>query len=466
MANNNDDVQFSFDPKPFMKAMDSMTKALDTFEKKAGDVQKNTGRQESDRVTQSKRNMSEMSKTTKATSKGMTSALGKVAIVAGGVALAIKGIRTAMSNVGEIGQAFKIAGDIIMKNLFWPLRKAVMPYLQRMLDWVRDSRTKFVQWGQRIANVFRAVVEIVKTAWSAVKAMGQALDNLLGGRISEMLSGQFFDRLSFKIATVFIFARLQMEKMFSTLGTIFDGLGRLGTSFFDGLVDPEKMEQYRILFADFATAVGDLWQAFTKLFDAFASNEKVNQFFTWLGDLTSSVFLTALEQLNQVISEIAAGLSGLADVLNGTTSFKDWFFGSNKVFRDDYEEQMGLFQAEKQDQLSGMEGLFGVGQASKPNTTGLPSGTNGNVVPMWPGQTAVDDAILRKDGSIVRTNPMDTLVALKNPEQSLGGISGNNAMEVVNNITINASGITETIDQLTTKIREAIYGELSSMGVR
>ena len=71
--------------------------------------------------------------------------LKSMAIRAGLVALAFKSIQGILNSMPEIGKTFGIAKDIFMKNLLWPLRKFILPYLQRLLDWVRTHRLMFVK---------------------------------------------------------------------------------------------------------------------------------------------------------------------------------------------------------------------------------------------------------------------------------------------------------------------------------
>lgn len=109
--------------------------------------------------------------------------------------------RTIMEQIPEIGQAFGIAKGIIFKNLFWPLRQAVIPLLQKMLDWVRDNRGQFVKMGEVILNLFRVAVTVAKTFMNALSPMWGALKSLMG-----FGKGDWMDNLNLALAKISVLA--------------------------------------------------------------------------------------------------------------------------------------------------------------------------------------------------------------------------------------------------------------------
>ena len=93
----------------------------------------------------------------KSVSKGVINAAAKIGLLK----LAFHGVQAAIKKMPEIGKAFGIAKDIIMKNFLFPIRKAIFPLLQKFLDWVRDNRAMFVKWGQTLVTIFTVVSKAV-----------------------------------------------------------------------------------------------------------------------------------------------------------------------------------------------------------------------------------------------------------------------------------------------------------------
>ena len=125
-----DDVAFGYDPRPFMKGLGVVTKGLGNLTKKVTHVAGQITRR---------------------------FLMVGVAIKAGQALM-----RKFSQHIPEVGRAFNIAGQVFFKNFFWPLRRMLMPMLQRMLDWVRDHRTLFVKWGTVLANIFKVIINLGK----------------------------------------------------------------------------------------------------------------------------------------------------------------------------------------------------------------------------------------------------------------------------------------------------------------
>jgi len=113
-------------------------------------------------------------KSTQKISKGVSISAMSFLKINAALSFAKMGISKLMSNIPEIGQTFKIAGDVITRNFLWPLRQQLMPYLQKFLNWVRDHRAMFVRWGAVLVNVFQVVVQGVKSAINILKPFYEA----------------------------------------------------------------------------------------------------------------------------------------------------------------------------------------------------------------------------------------------------------------------------------------------------
>ena len=159
MAARND-VSFGFDPKPFLNGLKHVTKGIDGLGSRMG------------------RMAAQMTNKLLATAAAVLS-IRKIVLVVS-------------QQIPEIGQAFGIAKEIILKNLFWPLRQMVVPLLQKMLDWVRDHRTLFVKWGEALANMFRAVWVVAKNLYDTflriVDYLGPQFKKLFGDSFENILN--------------------------------------------------------------------------------------------------------------------------------------------------------------------------------------------------------------------------------------------------------------------------------------
>ena len=138
-----EDIGFTFDPHPFLNGLKQVSDGIGKL---------------GDRTVAA----------TKTMGKAFTWALIKVEALKGMLKMAISGIKSYMP---EIDKTFSIAKDIMLKNFLWPIRQAIAPYLQKILDWVRDNRAMFIKWGATLVNVFKGVVQIVKALWTGLKGI-------------------------------------------------------------------------------------------------------------------------------------------------------------------------------------------------------------------------------------------------------------------------------------------------------
>jgi len=164
MRGKDDDVGFGFDPEPFKSGLKQVTSGLDRLEKTTANV-----------------------------GAKMSGAVFKaVAAVKIAGAMVKSFISTVREQVPEIGMAFGIAKEIALKNFLWPLRQALAPFLQKMLDWVRDHRALFVKWGQTVANVFSVAMGFAKNLWGILKSLFDMLwtvvKKFVGGDIGNAIT--------------------------------------------------------------------------------------------------------------------------------------------------------------------------------------------------------------------------------------------------------------------------------------
>src|SRR5512137_606949 len=196
---------FNFDVNPFLRGVQKIGEGMDRIQ--------NNAKKFGDTVTNS-------------IGKGINGLIVKIGLLFA----AFKSVGAVLKEMPEVGQAFGIAKDVFLKNLLWPLRQQVMPMLQKMLDWVRDNRARFVQWGVTVANVFRSVVSVARTLWDVMKS----LVDTVGGAFQRAFKTNFksFDEfvnvLSFKVSAVIVYLGMLAKDLVKDFTPAFDWIMRVG----------------------------------------------------------------------------------------------------------------------------------------------------------------------------------------------------------------------------------------------
>ncbi len=182
------DVAFTFDPQPILKGVDKIQNKMSGM---ASGFAKGASRM------------------SKSISKGIMSAALKI----GTLFLAFKGVQGILRKMPEVGQAFGIAKDIFLKNLLWPLRKEIMPLLQKMLNWVRDHRTLFIKWGQTLASIFKTVVVVVKEFIKILRRMWTSMSGVIKSIFGDSITSleELINVMLFKIVALTQFALAHLK---------------------------------------------------------------------------------------------------------------------------------------------------------------------------------------------------------------------------------------------------------------
>lgn len=357
----------------------------------------------------------EASTVAKGVSIGLTAVIGKLGLLFAG----FKTIKTALLNMPEVGQAFGIAKDVFMKNLLYPLRKEIFPLLQKMLDWVRDSRGKFVKWGQHLANVFRAVVQGVKNIIEFVKRMSIIVsgfaEKIFGDRIKSI--EDIFNLVVFKIAVVVQFVSLLIEQ----LGGLFSG-------FFSGLGD------IAIPLKGIGQSLGDFLSIFTQANDEGDSFKSVlSSIGTLLGQMVGFIVQMTDKFLDGFVPAISQIMTPLQEIEDSILSIFNSLFGSTEQL----EKWEGIFKELGEIVGTGILKTFefiatvlkDIDETIKSikdiGFMGTLTEQTGNLYDALQsklfgrGVTEIQDGIIKPDGSIIKTDPQDTLIALKDKGKSL-----------------------------------------------
>lgn len=287
-----DDLTFGFDTSFFEKGINKVTKGLEGLQT-----------------------------TTQSVAKGVSKGLTAVAVKFGSVFAGVKAIQGALKNMPEIGQAFGIAKDVFLKNLLFPLRKQIFPLLQKMLDWVRDSRGMFIRWGQSIANVFKAVVSGVKTIISFIRRMSEQvagfINNIFGTQIKNI--SDVFDLLTFKLATVIQFVSLILEDIGGVFTGFFGGLGDVGPSL-KGII--ESLLEFLKIF----TQANDQGDSFGGILSTLSTRfGEIVGFVVRMTDKFLEGFVPAVSQIATPLQKILDAWLGIQDAIFAATSdLLDW----------------------------------------------------------------------------------------------------------------------------------------------
>lgn len=343
---------FEFDTNPFMQGLNKIANGMEGLSKGAGNMAKNV-------------------------SKGVTSAIAKIGVMA----LAFKGVKAAINEMPEIGQTFKIAKDVISKNLLFPLRKAVFPLLQRFLNWVRDNRAMFVKWGQTLANIFGVVVNSIGEMIAIGKKMFETflgfVNKIFGSNIKDLQD--LLNILAFKFAVVFEFLKaitkplgelleiifeIGAELLNTVLGTLFKIGAELlkttesGNSLFTiakGLVEyfgkilnfvtkiaAAFVDGFLPSLAPITDSLQKIVEAWNSVFDAvFGTNEAMKgweDIFKFLGEVVGGTLAVAFEAIATAVDLIAQGIKVIVDgvkwVINNASGIGDFFGDVGKNLLD------------------------------------------------------------------------------------------------------------------------------------
>lgn len=397
-----DEAKFPFDVKGFQKAVDQMSESVSSMETKLNKFG---------------------STMQKSVSKGIMFATAKIGLL-------VKGFKSVMKNMPEIGQAFKIAGDIMSKEFFFPIRQQIMPYLQRMLDWVRDHRALFAKWGQAVADVLKTVIDVGKTLYNTFKDVVEILTNSLQKGLGTSFKSldEFVSVLQVKIAFVTLlignavkamvekiaptfeyivekgseilkfFASLVsswltlngngdslitvLDKVYQVFDKIVHIIGDSLAGFFEGLIPPLK---------NLMTPIDNITDSFLRLLNIFGEddNSGLKTVFKWLGSFVGNALVIAFEELAWAIDTVVVGIQTLAQSGKLLT---DLFSGNWSKLGEDWKATKDIFK--------------GYGERT--------SATGQRQVDAFKGMFSIDDGIITKKGQIIKLNPDDNIYAFKN----------------------------------------------------
>jgi hypothetical protein len=367
--------------------------------------------------------MQGMQKTSKAVSGGMMKAFSKLTAILGPLTAGFFAVKGALNQIPEIGKTFSMAGSIISKNLLWPLRKALMPILQNILDWTRENRGTFVRWGQVIANAFRTAVSVGRVFWNIIKNIGGAIRDSLG-RFFDFMNRDFTKTMNMLQAKL-VFIGQGISLVFEQAARAYQGSGL--QKYFNSMLN---------VFSTVLTVAQDLGAAFRRGFRFKAIGKELDDIFGVLGDIFNMLFpkgadtpswlITVFETLGEVVSTLAVG--GLKAIELAVTGIRDaiqWLIETGfPKFKEKWEEWFGGAESrtglagnlpEGVERGGGGKGLFDLLSLMRatPATTANPSATTTDNQPS--NMSVMDDALIKPNGQVIRLNPNDYITARKEP---------------------------------------------------
>lgn len=394
-----DEARFPFDIKNFQKAVNDMSKSVSTIQQK----------------------MEGFGKTmTQSVSKAIMGATAKIGLL-------VKSFKSIMGNMPEIGQAFKIAGSIVSREFFFPIRQKLMPYLQKMLDWVRDHRTLFAKWGQAVADTLNVVIVVAKSLWSVFKDLTTMLTDTLQRALGTSFKtlDEFVAVLQVKVAFAMLLIGEAIKQLADTVSPVFETVISKGAEilkFFTDLLGAWigiNKEGHSL-----GTIFKDLVGIFDKLMNFALDNllaifeglkpaleglmTPLGQFVKGLSSIVDKI--TSLDASPFIKFFVGLGngiLDGISATMSGVGALLDEAAG-NKGAVDAYVKAM-----EEQGKGNSGDGLmFGAVAPEKDGRSGIQK-IRDNFKESFSFGGKIDDGIVTKDGKVIQLNPDDNVYAFK-----------------------------------------------------
>ena len=317
-----DEAIFTFDPSQFLNGINSIINRMGHMESKA---------------SQSGANIEKaINKNSNAVGQVVNQFTKRVI----GLATAYLGLRAIISRMPEIGRTWSIAGDIMMRNMLYPLRKELLPYLQKILDWTRDHRIMFVRWGNQLVNIFRIIKNLVSTLIDTLKHMwerlSEGLERIFGKSIKSM--EEMVNIVMFKLSALFQFIMILLEPVFDFIIDSFVTIIERVKAFADGFVAG---------MGDIMPALNDVYDQFVRLLEVITNltqnnNVLINSFKT-LGAVLGMTVRPILASIGQMLDTLTTSIN---TVVNRVAYLKAWKDGNksemNRLEKEFNEEIINL----------------------------------------------------------------------------------------------------------------------------
>jgi hypothetical protein len=400
--------------------------------------------------------------------KGMMGKLGKVAgpamIVVAIIEMAIDAIKGIFKSKewgvskisGALGSFLGGASEGGLKNAFasmgkWALLGAgigsVVPVIGTIAGGVVGGAIGMILGafgGKNLAKQFDKFGNAIKTMlinmWEALKDLFNVNKFISIFKSDESLGKKIGKSIGLFIVTGFEMIPKLMKKLFSGAsnlvsnviersGKIKDAIGNLGVSLLNGISNGFNKAK------DFAKNTwegikefgGDVWEGLKE---------------SELADFVKNIFVSLNEGINKFFNENPVGKWMdsyiISPIKKAFSQMGAWFSYIGKAF--------------EKDGITGALSAMTVGMLKKDKSTGLTEFETYKQNLLNP--TSVDDAIIRADGSIIKTNPKDTLVALKNIPLSMEQVRSDTTKNL--NSSLGSLGGDKNLEKKLTTIIEVL----------
>lgn len=206
--------------------------------------------------------------------------------------------------IPALGQTLGQAGQVIMNNLFKPLRDVLMPMLRQLMNWVRDNRAGFVQLGSVISGAFLFVVSIVKQVFGILSSIFQKFFKAASGGVKASFKSvsDFLNMALLKLAFVVQFILILIEPVIEAIADLFLWIVQSAiVPFFQGLF--EGMSGIGDAFAAVYDAFADLGKIINEVMgETGGKTEWVASVFRFLGKVIGFVIKNAVEGVAKAIA--------------------------------------------------------------------------------------------------------------------------------------------------------------------
>ena len=342
----NEDIELTFDEKPFQNSIenmiDSLEKLNDTMAASMDKLDKHfekTNDSADDLIKKTKKNAKNQKDNEKNNNKVALSFKNIL-----GLATKFFGIQTTISGIlnkiPEIVQTFKIVSDIIFKNLLWPIRQMLLPYLQKIVDWAKNNRSLFVIIGTVIRNVFIAAGSIIKQTFDLLSKLVKSIQNSVGNliKISTTKLTEMINVTIFKIVGLFTILKIKLESLMDPLGKFIGEIIKLvnkfvksfSDSFLKAFEDLGIMKDVNSLFSEFKNLI----ELITPLLNKFSPViEKI-------AEVLGSFVAVSIKGTISSIKNLITSLNNIIKLATGKLSFKDFLEESSKMIAGSLGEKL------------------------------------------------------------------------------------------------------------------------------
>jgi len=452
MANVTEGVAFTFDPQSFLNGIDKIIAGIGDMNKKVEASADTISKKMTDSFGGLRKPVTKASGTVESFGKKGKGIVDTLILRVSALAIGFLSIRKAMSFIPEIGRTWQIVSNIFLRNFLWPLRKLLMPILQRILNWTRNNRKMFARWGQNLANVFRVIITMAKQVWNLLKAFWEGFSKTIKRSFGDITKSiqDIFNIFIFRLSVIGIYLGMVLKPVMKVLGKI----AGMVVIAFEQMIEGAKealpdlqlafsglKKEFTGLLKFFSAGKGD-WKGFWKAFGKDA--------IMVLKDITNA--LTMLLKAYKIFSK---GIAGIVNLIYKLQEKQGLGGVREKRLKDIMKYQK--VSREKAIQLYAQEEYMKERAGERRKRT--------------------QDAIITKKGDIIETAPEDTIVAMKR------FIPGKKEISSKKEININIAGAQITVQttekdaaetgrrvgeafgqSLSQKIRNILLGEMALEG--